>query len=83
MGKGADDWQSRVNEILDANLHRRFNNRVASHRTVEHNRTVINCAFNTWHDKLNPRLSDLCRRAHLDAHGTRARQAFLQRLTSV
>ena len=74
VGNDADDWQSRVNAILEANLHRRVNGRVASNRTMEHNRTVIDCAFNTWHDKLNPRLSNLCRRAQLDALGTRARE---------
>jgi site-specific recombinase XerD len=53
VGNDAGDWQSRVNAILDANLHRRVNGRVASKRTMEHNRTVINHAFQTWHNKLN------------------------------
>lgn len=48
-----DGWRKRVDAILQANIRRRVNGRVAAHRTVEHNTTVIFCAFDTWHNKLN------------------------------
>jgi hypothetical protein len=51
LGDEPDGWRSRVEAILKANVHRRVNGRVASHRTVEHNKTVIFCAFDTWHNK--------------------------------
>jgi site-specific recombinase XerD len=56
LGDEPDGWRSRVEAILKANVHRRVNGRVASHRTVEHNKTVIFCAFDTWHNKLNHKI---------------------------
>ncbi|WP_429364555.1 phage integrase N-terminal domain-containing protein [Paraburkholderia sp. GAS32] len=56
MGADADGWFSRVDAILKANLHRRVNGRVAANRTMQHNRTVIEHAFDTWHNKLNHKI---------------------------
>ncbi|BCG05176.1 hypothetical protein PPGU19_097440 (plasmid) [Paraburkholderia sp. PGU19] len=56
FGDEPDGWRSRVEAILKANVYRRVNGRVAAHRTVEHNTTVIFCAFDTWHNKLNHKI---------------------------
>jgi hypothetical protein len=45
-------WKALVQEIISANVHRRVNGRVASHRTMEHNATVIFVAMKTLHEKL-------------------------------
>ncbi|WP_166618377.1 integrase domain-containing protein [Paraburkholderia madseniana] len=53
--KGATEtkgWKAQLQEIIDANVHKRVNGRVASNRTMEHNATVLFVAFKTMHYKL-------------------------------
>lgn len=55
--EGKDGWRERVNAIVDANINVRVNGKTASNRTVEHNKSVIKCAFETWRDKLGFKIS--------------------------
>lgn len=55
--EGKDGWRERVNAIVEANINVRVNGKTASNRTVEHNKSVIKCAFETWRDKLGFKIS--------------------------
>ncbi|MEX3936095.1 hypothetical protein AB4Y32_30610 [Paraburkholderia phymatum] len=46
-------WKAELQEIIDANVHKRANNRQASHRTMELNAQVLFAIFGTLHHKLN------------------------------
>ncbi|MFM0632172.1 integrase domain-containing protein [Paraburkholderia xenovorans] len=46
-------WKAELQDIIDANVHKRANNRQASHRTKELNARVLFAIFKTLHHKLN------------------------------
>lgn len=46
-------WKDELQDIIDANVHRRANNRQASHRTMELSAQVLFVMFKTLHHKLN------------------------------
>jgi integrase len=54
--KGAPEtkgWKAQLQEIIDGNVHKRVNNKVASNRTMQHNSEVLFVIFKTLHYKLN------------------------------
>ncbi|MGY6126712.1 integrase domain-containing protein (plasmid) [Paraburkholderia strydomiana] len=46
-------WKDELQDIIDANAHKRANNRQASHRTIELSADVLFVIFKTLHHKLN------------------------------
>ncbi|MGF6931181.1 hypothetical protein OKW41_000320 [Paraburkholderia sp. UCT70] len=46
-------WKAELQELIDAKVHRRTNNRQASHRTMELNAQVLFAIFRTLRNKLN------------------------------